>query len=176
LKLREISPVPNPERIMNASTPLSRLALAFAVCLCAAPLGAAEKEKTVEVPPSVLKRYDRNKNGVLDETERAKWEADTAARREKARAERAAMLAKYDTNRDGKLSEEEGAAFKLERERVRSEQEAERLKVRAAKQRAEREAQEKAQQAAAQAEASARKGGKENSEEKSAGDGMMMME
>jgi hypothetical protein len=162
---------------MNATASPARLALAAVVCFCAASLHAQEKEPRADVPPSVLKRYDRNKNGVLDEAERAKWAADLAARREKAQAERAAMLEKYDTNKDGKLSEEEGVAFKLERERERSEQEAERLKVRAAKLKAEREAKERAEQAAEkEAGAPAPKGEQEKPEQKSAGDGMMMME
>ena len=90
-------------------------------------------------PPSVLKKYDKNQNGVLDEKERGKWEADKAARREKDRAERAAMLERYDANKDGKLSEEEKVSAKMERERERSEKETEKLKERVAKAKAERE-------------------------------------
>jgi hypothetical protein len=125
-------------------TPL-RVALVAMVLACASSLRAEEKLPSTEpVPPSILKRYDRNKDGALDENERAKWESDKAAARAKYQKERAEMLERFDTNKDGRISEEERAAAKLAMERMRIEQEGERMKERAAK------AEQKARAASAQ--------------------------
>lgn len=198
MKLRQPAAVPDSQEPMNPHTRHSRFLLAALFCVSGALLQAEDKDKgPAEVPPSVLKRYDKNKNGVLDDAERAKWEADNAARREKARSEREAMLQKYDTNKDGKLSEEEKVSFKLGREKERSEQEAERMKERAAKLKAEREAKETAEKTARETAEKASEQGKTANEaksseaaessggagqntkkekEKSGEDGMMMME
>jgi hypothetical protein len=115
------------------STPL-RFALLALMLACASSLRAEEKPPSAEpVPPSILKRYDRNKDGVLDEKERAKWESDKAAARAKYQKERAEMLERFDTNQDGRISEEERAAAKLAMERTRTEREGDRMKERAAK-------------------------------------------
>ncbi len=114
-------------------------AVAAALFAVSPSLRAEEKEKA-EIPPSVLKRYDKNKNGALEEAEVAKWEADKAAAREKRKAERDAMLAKYDLNKDGKLSAEERAEAKVAMQAENSEREAARMKERAAKLKAEQEA------------------------------------
>lgn len=145
---------------------LPRLALVAALGLSASALRAQVGDAAADapVPPSVLARYDRNKDGKLDEAERAKWQADLAARREKHQAERNAMLERFDTNKDGRLSEEEKAAAKLEMQRERSEKDAERMKERAAKERAERE-KAAAEKAKAKDAAPA---------EETAGEGMMM--
>jgi hypothetical protein len=115
------------------SLPL-RLVLVPLMLVCASLGRAEEKQSAAEpVPPSILKRYDRNKDGALDEKERAKWESDKAAARAKYQKERAEMLERFDTNKDGRISEEERAAAKLAMERTRTEQEGERMKERAAK-------------------------------------------
>jgi hypothetical protein len=146
---------------MKVFATLRRLVLASFIV--AAGISFAAEEPADPAPPSVLKRYDKNKDGALDEAERTKWEADKAARREKERTERAAMLEKYDTNKDGKLSEEERVSAKLGWQKERSEKEAEKMKERVAKAKAEREREEK--EKAAQA-----------TTEMAAGEGMMMME
>ncbi len=62
-----------------------------------------ESERKAMMEAMILRRFDKNKDGKL--TGDAKIAAD------KARAERAkrreAMMKKYDTNKDGKLDEEE---------------------------------------------------------------------
>ena len=129
---------------MKVFAPWIRLALVSFVVAVGASFGAEEQPKPADpVPPSVLKRYDKNKNGALDEAERAKWQSDLATRREKERADRLAMLEKYDTNKDGKLSEEERVSAKLGWQKERSEKEAEKMKERVAKAKAEREREEK---------------------------------
>ncbi len=131
---------------MKIHSTLLRFALVSSLLVCASVSRADEKKSADDpVPPSVLRKYDRNKDGVLDETERAEWEADKAdkaADREKYQKERAEMLERFDTNKDGRISEKERAAAKLAMERTRTEQEGERMKERAAK--AEQEAKEAA--------------------------------
>jgi hypothetical protein len=58
-----------------------------------------------------LARYDANKDGKLDDAERAAMKADFEA---KHAADKAARLAKYDANKDGKLDDAERAAMKLD--------------------------------------------------------------
>lgn len=140
---------------MNTRTLFTRLALVSVLALSVTALRAEEKGKA-DVPPGVLKKYDKNQDGALDAAEKAKWEADKAANREKAQAKRAEMLEKYDANKDGKLSEEEHAAAKLEREKAKSERMAEKMKERAEKPKGEKGK-----------EASAAKGG--NASEKAKG-------
>jgi hypothetical protein len=70
-----------------------------------------------EVTERVLRKFDANKDGQLDETERAAWEADKKAHQEK---QRAAMLEKYDLDKDGKINETEQAAMKADREKERA--------------------------------------------------------
>ncbi len=149
--------------VMNA--PRLRFVFVLASLFAFGPVGLGATEPgrgATEVPPSVLKRYDKNKDGALDDSERAKWEADKVARREKERSERAALLEKYDTDKDGKLSEEEKAEAKLGWQKERSEKETEKMKERVAKAKEERERAEK--------EKAARE-----SSEKPADERMMMM-
>jgi hypothetical protein len=54
----------------------------------------------------LLKKYDANADGQLDESEKAAIAADRASAREKRK------LKKYDTNHDGQLDEAETAAMK----------------------------------------------------------------
>lgn len=148
---------------------LLRFVFASLLLACASASRAEEKPAADPVPPSILKKYDRNKDGVLDEKERAKWEADKAAAREKYQKQRAEMLEKFDTNKDGKLDEQERAAAKLAMERTRTEQEGERMKERAAK--AEQEAKETAAKEAEKAKAKEKE---KPAEDMMGGDSMMM--
>jgi len=63
---------------------------------------------------AILKKYDADNDGELNDAERAEWRADWQAYRETAQARREAhkaeFLAKWDTDKDGKLSPEERAA------------------------------------------------------------------
>jgi hypothetical protein len=103
----------------------------YACMLCAAvfmglPLlaisaPAADEEKT---PPSVLKKYDANKDGLLDETEKAAWQADKEKQRAAREARRAEDLARYDADKDGKLEKDERAVMKAEDEKARADRKA----------------------------------------------------
>jgi|GEM_PF-6614239 len=80
-------------------------------------------------------QYDVNKDGKLDEQERAAMKADRAAKRQ------ARLLAKYDANKNGQLDPEEETVHKADVEKRRAAR-AEKKKAKAA---------EKAAQAAAAA-------------------------
>ncbi len=54
--------------------------------------------------PEMLKKYDTNKDGKIDDTERTAMMADMKAQRE---AQMKADLEKYDANKDGKLDADE---------------------------------------------------------------------
>jgi hypothetical protein len=60
-------------------------------------------------PPEVIREFDKDGDGKLNEEELAAMKEAHKARRE---ARRKAMLEKYDTDKDGKLSDEEKAAMK----------------------------------------------------------------
>lgn len=55
-------------------------------------------------PPELLKEFDKNNDGKLDDTER---EAAHTAMKARHEAKHKEMLAKYDANRDGKLDDAE---------------------------------------------------------------------
>ena len=61
---------------------------------------------------AILEKYDTNKDGKLDDSERAVLRADMKAKRE---AKHAQMLAKYDTNKDGKLDQQERKVMRDDR-------------------------------------------------------------
>lgn len=63
---------------------------------------AAKRERRNRVSDEVLKKYDKNGDGKLDESERQ-------AMREDLKKDR---LKKYDKNGDGKLDEQERAAMR----------------------------------------------------------------
>lgn len=146
-------------------------ALASLFLVFAGALRAEEKTKP-EVPPSILKKYDKDKSGALDETEIAKWEADKAARREKDRLAREERLAKYDTDKDGKLSDDEKAAAKLEMDKERADRDMVKGKEKA-QERLAREKAEKQSEADATTEKTAPADAKTKDGEKPV-DGMMM--
>lgn len=56
------------------------LAVAFAVSTASAEPSAGKEKK---IPQAVLKKYDKNNDGVLDDQEKAAWEADKAAAKKK---------------------------------------------------------------------------------------------
>lgn len=126
-------------------TPPLLLRLAAAGLLTVSTFLRAE-DAPASVPASVLKRYDKNKNGSLEAAEAAKWEADKAAARAKRKTEREALLAKYDANHDGRLDETETAEAKLGMEKVRAERDGEKIMARAAAEKAAREAEAAAAQ------------------------------
>lgn len=162
---------------MKSLKPLVRLALVAVLGLFApSSLRAQDAADAEPVPPSVLARYDRNKDGKLDAAERARWQADLAKRREQYRDERNAMLERFDTNKDGRISAEEHATAKLAMQRERSEKDAERMRERAAKERAEREKAAKEEAAKKVAEKSAEQAKEPDAApaEEMMGGGMMM--
>ncbi len=90
---------------------LTKLKLAL---LISAPLiaGAATYAAAQGSAPShetLIQKFDKNGDGVLDDAERADMRAAFAAKRA---ARRQAMLDKYDTNKDGKLEPAERAAMR----------------------------------------------------------------
>jgi hypothetical protein len=90
---------------------LTKIKLAL---LIAAPLvaGAATYAAAQDSAPSrqtLIQKFDKNGDGVLDDAERADMKAALTARRT---AHRQAMLDKYDTNKDGKLEPAERAAMR----------------------------------------------------------------
>lgn len=93
---------------------------------------ADETKKDKPVPAAAIKKYDANKDGVLDETEKAAWDADVAKRKADELAKR---LEKYDTNKDGTIDEAELAAEKAAKKEM-----IEKKKAEAAKKKAEKEA------------------------------------
>jgi EF hand len=90
---------------------LTKLKLAL---LISAPLiaGAATYAAAQGSAPShqtLIQKFDKNGDGVLDDAERADMKAALSA---KHAARRQAMLDKYDTNKDGKLEPAERAAMR----------------------------------------------------------------
>lgn len=71
-----------------------------------------------EVTARVLKKFDANGDGKLDETERAAWEAEKKAHAEK---QKAAMMEKYDLDKNGQIDATEQAAMKADRDKLRAE-------------------------------------------------------
>lgn len=125
---------------------LGLLALVFTVTVA---LASPDNKETKEKIPSkeMLKKYDANKDGALDDVEKAARKAEADA---KAKEMKAANLAKYDANKDGKLDDEERAAMKADKEAAREARKAELEAKRDAK---------KAEHAAEKAEHAARKEG-----------------
>jgi Ca2+-binding EF-hand superfamily protein len=61
-----------------------------------------------ELPPEIIKRFDKDGDGKLNKEEMA---AAKAAREERMKAQKEEMLKKFDKDGDGKLSEEERKAM-----------------------------------------------------------------
>ena len=77
---------------------------------------AASTATEEKIPASALEKYDANKDGALDETEKAAWQADKEKQRAAREARRAGELARYDADKAGKLSQNERAVMKARRE------------------------------------------------------------
>src|SRR5687767_5561865 len=66
-----------------------------------------KKEGKRSIPPEILEKYDKNKDGKLDDSEK---EAAKKGREERQKE----MLKKFDKDGDGKLSDSEKEAAKEE--------------------------------------------------------------
>lgn len=95
---------------------LSRLALVLSLGIpalaLAAPGAVGQGQGGVMRKAKLLERFDTNKDGQLDESERAAMKKAFEAKRAERHQE---MLAKYDLDKDGKLSESERAAARQDR-------------------------------------------------------------
>lgn len=89
------------------------LVMALALCVTGLAAQAADGEKKPEAPRrgSLLEKYDKNKNGKLDEDEREAIRKDREADR----------IKHFDKNGDGKLDEQEEAAARAELRKRRGE-------------------------------------------------------
>ena len=87
--------------------------LVIAVSLClAGVVFAADGEKKGSKPETprdkALEKYDKNKNGKLDASEREEWRKDREAE----------IVKKHDKNGDGKLDESEREAARADRRKA----------------------------------------------------------
>jgi hypothetical protein len=116
--------------VMNNSAILSlRGALCVLVAMCVITASYADETqngKEKKVPASALKKYDLNKDGVLDEAEKAEWEAAKASKSAAAMAKR---LEAFDVNKDGNLDESELAAEKAAKKEAAEKKKAEKKTV-----------------------------------------------
>lgn len=92
------------------------LALALIASVAARAEGT-EKKAEKPIPPGVLKKYDKDGDGKLNDDEAAAWKAAREA-------EKKAALEKYDANKDGKLDDSEKAAMKADKEKHKKEKKA----------------------------------------------------
>ena len=98
-------------------TRVSLLGLALGL-IASSALRAEGTEKKAEkpVPPGVLKKYDKDGDGKLNDEEAPAWKAAREA-------EKKAALEKYDANKDGKLDDAEKAAMKADKEKHKKDKE-----------------------------------------------------
>jgi hypothetical protein len=84
-----------------------KLTIALALCGSLAGIGvaAADGFHGGGRRAGMMQKYDTNKDGKLDDAEKAQLKADFQAKR-------AAFVAKFDTNRDGKLDDAEKTAMR----------------------------------------------------------------
>lgn len=96
------------------------LALAFG---CTTAFAQDPGDAKTEKGPSKadLAKYDANKDGALDEAERAAMKADKDAKRDATKQER---LEKYDANKDGKVDKTEREAETADKEKVKADKQA----------------------------------------------------
>lgn len=87
-----------------------KIALALSGSLLAGVAGIASAHGPEK--GALLQKYDTNKDGKLDDQEKATMRADFQAKRAERKA---AMLAKYDLNKDGKLDDSERAVMRDDR-------------------------------------------------------------
>ncbi len=90
---------------------LTKMKIALALCgsLAAGGIAAAQGIHGGADRAEILQKYDLNKDGKLDDGERAAMRADLKAKHEKMRSE---MISRFDTNKDGKLDDSEKAVMK----------------------------------------------------------------
>jgi 5-hydroxyisourate hydrolase-like protein (transthyretin family) len=89
---------------------LTKLKLAIALCgSLAGGVAVAGGFHGGAARADILSKYDTNKDGKLDDSEKAVMKADFQAKHEQKKAE---MLAKFDTNKDGKLDDSEKAVMR----------------------------------------------------------------
>lgn len=90
-----------------------KLALATAAILVGGVAGFAAADRGAHPDgighESVMEKFDTNKDGKLDDAERAQAKAAFEAKHEAMKQER---LAKYDANKDGKLDDAERGAMR----------------------------------------------------------------
>ena len=80
------------------------LALIMALSVSGVLVNAADDKKPEKKTSKTLEKYDKNKNGKLDDDELAQLHKDN----------RAEAMKRYDKNGDGKLDDSEKAAAKAE--------------------------------------------------------------
>ncbi|SRR5690606_28988044 len=135
---------------MKTTTVTSLRGVLFAlVALCVVPAIHAEGKddsKEKKVPAYALKKYDANQDGVLDEGEKAAWQADVAKKKADAMAKR---LEQFDANKDGKLDASEKAAEKAAKKEAAEKKKAEREAKKAEKEK--KKAEKEKKKAAAEA-------------------------
>jgi len=106
------------------NTTLTMLALALAGTLAvqaqeAAPEGGQRERRpnaNRQLPPDVVKEFDKDGDGKLNDEEAKAARESMQAKREEARKK---TLEKYDTDKDGKLNEEERKAMQTDMEAKR---------------------------------------------------------
>ena len=86
----------------------TKIALALCGSLAVGGIAAAEGFHGGGDRAEILQKYDLNKDGKLDDGEKAAMRADFKARHEKLRAE---MISRFDTNKDGTLDDNERKAM-----------------------------------------------------------------
>jgi colicin import membrane protein len=102
----------------------SLLCVAALSGLSLVPLSLRASEEDDPISAAVLKKYDANHDGVLDEVEKAAWQADRQKQQAAREARRAEDLARYDANRDGKINPDERAAMQADEGKARAEKKA----------------------------------------------------
>ncbi len=90
----------------------------LALSLLLAPLTSIAEEAAPEKKLTKAKeKYDADKDGQLNDEEKARAKADAVA---KAKHTKEENLAKYDANKDGKLDEAEKAVKKADKEAMKA--------------------------------------------------------
>jgi len=97
------------------TTLLMTLGAMIGSCLIATAQDAPQRPNRPQrqIPPEMLKEFDKDGDGKLSETEMT---AMQEARKAKWEAQQKATLAKYDADGDGKLSEEEAGKARADRQ------------------------------------------------------------
>jgi hypothetical protein len=118
--------------VMKKLSPVLKLALGLLALSFTTTIVRAEENSSKERKPSkaTLEKYDADKDGQLNDEEKAKAKAGA---REKAKQTREENLAKYDANKDGKLDETERATKKAEEDSAKATARADRDSRKAAK-------------------------------------------